>query len=377
MAHNFARPTLPYQNESRPNDNRYQVLTKALGAPPTDIILDADFNFLIDCVNQLDLDIQGVVAGNIPGSDDPDNANMVVTLDGNGNLPLKLISDVNCEVDSISGNKIIPESITNDRLQDGAITGGKISPLAIISSKIADNAVRGNHIEDLAIEEDKIDTSAVTTSKLANESVTTIKLGNLSVTTAKLADLSVSTGKLINLAVTTAKLADLSVSTGKLVDLCVTTAKLADLSVTAAKIANNTITFAQISNSFAATKSQQQSASSSSVFVSPARQQDHPSACSFWCKFNGTLTGTNAPIVGYNVSSVTRISAGLYRINFTNGFSGDYIVDPKVSDRGTSSPLFASVYDQQSSNCTVSCRVNLATLIDSDFVFVHGFGALA
>jgi hypothetical protein len=36
-----------------------------------------------------------------------------------------------------------------------------------------------------------------------------------------------------------------------------------------------------------------------------------------WCIFNGTLTGTNAPTAGGNVTSVTRNSAGNYTVNFT------------------------------------------------------------
>ena len=36
-----------------------------------------------------------------------------------------------------------------------------------------------------------------------------------------------------------------------------------------------------------------------------------------WCVFDGTLVGTNPPIAGGNVSSVTRNSAGDYTITFT------------------------------------------------------------
>ena len=36
-----------------------------------------------------------------------------------------------------------------------------------------------------------------------------------------------------------------------------------------------------------------------------------------WCVFNGTLTGTNAPISGSNVTSVTRNAVGDYTVNFT------------------------------------------------------------
>lgn len=37
-----------------------------------------------------------------------------------------------------------------------------------------------------------------------------------------------------------------------------------------------------------------------------------------WCVFDGTLTGTNAPIAGFNISSITRLSAGIYTVNFGN-----------------------------------------------------------
>lgn len=36
-----------------------------------------------------------------------------------------------------------------------------------------------------------------------------------------------------------------------------------------------------------------------------------------WCVFNGALTGTNAPVSGSNVTSVTRVSAGRYLVTLT------------------------------------------------------------
>ena len=38
--------------------------------------------------------------------------------------------------------------------------------------------------------------------------------------------------------------------------------------------------------------------------------------CRAWCNFDGTLTGTNAPRAGGNVTSVTRNGVGDYTINF-------------------------------------------------------------
>ena len=40
--------------------------------------------------------------------------------------------------------------------------------------------------------------------------------------------------------------------------------------------------------------------------------------CTAWCTFDSTSTGTNAPIDGFNVASVTRNSIGHYTINLTN-----------------------------------------------------------
>lgn len=40
-------------------------------------------------------------------------------------------------------------------------------------------------------------------------------------------------------------------------------------------------------------------------------------ACRAWCEFDGTLTGTNAPTAGGNITSIQRNSAGDYTINFT------------------------------------------------------------
>lgn len=46
-----------------------------------------------------------------------------------------------------------------------------------------------------------------------------------------------------------------------------------------------------------------------------------------WCQFNGTLTGTNAPVSGFNVTSVTRVSTGIYTITFATPLaSANYVV---------------------------------------------------
>ena len=72
-----------------------------------------------------------------------------------------------------------------------------------------------------------------------------------------------------------------------------------------------------------------------------------------WCVFDGTLAGTNAPIAGGNVASVTRTSAGQYTINFStampdtsycaagmpkrlSGQTGGQVVESELTARTTS-----------------------------------------
>lgn len=74
-------------------------------------------------------------------------------------------------------------------------------------------------------------------------------------------------------------------------------AAIANLSITGAKIAAATITPDKLSGG--------QSGSAPAL------------AARAWCVFNGTITGTNAPITGANVSSVTRNGAGDYTVTFT------------------------------------------------------------
>jgi len=77
------------------------------------------------------------------------------------------------------------------------------------------------------------------------------------------------------------------------------------------------------------------------------------------CVFDGSLTGTNPPLVGNNVASVTRLGAGVYEINFTTPFADSSYSVSATSDAGTTG-LIAVVYY---SFCTgVKARVHTYTV---------------
>jgi hypothetical protein len=92
-----------------------------------------------------------------------------------------------------------------------------------------------------------------------------------------------------------------ALTAGGLPDNSVLTADIAALQVTGAKIAASTITADKLSG-----------AQSGSAPVFGVRA---------WARFDGTLTGTNAPVAGGNVTSVTRNSLGNYTLNFTTAMA--------------------------------------------------------
>lgn len=67
----------------------------------------------------------------------------------------------------------------------------------------------------------------------------------------------------------------------------------------------------------AATQANQETATSTTTFVSPGRQQYHPSAAKAWVKAN--TTGGSA--LAYNVASVTDTAVGRCVVNLTTAFS--------------------------------------------------------
>lgn len=88
----------------------------------------------------------------------------------------------------------------------------------------------------------------------------------------------------------------------------------------------------------AATQAEMEAASVTTSFATPGRTQYHPGVAKAWCMFDGSTVGTNAPTVGYNVTSVTRNSTGNYTINFTTAFSsGNYASFGMGFDNGGSS----------------------------------------
>ena len=67
----------------------------------------------------------------------------------------------------------------------------------------------------------------------------------------------------------------------------------------------------------AATQTDQETATSNTVGVTPAGQQFHPSACKFWVKWGVTTTIS----ASYNTTSITDTGSGNWTVNIATDFS--------------------------------------------------------
>lgn len=128
----------------------------------------------------------------------------------------------------------------------------------------------------------------------------------------------------------------------------------------------------------AADQSGMETGSSTTTYVSPGRQHYHPSAAKAWCKFNGATAGTNAPTAGYNVTSVTRNSAGNYTINFTTAFSSaNYCLVPcGARNEGGGDSSVTQIYSQSTSSAVILTVDGGFSPADFDIVCVVCFGDL-
>lgn len=100
--------------------------------------------------------------------------------------------------------------------------------------------------------------------------------------------------------------------------------------------------------------------------------------CRAWCNFDGTLTGTNAPRAGGNVTSVTRNGTGDYTITFTTAMpDANYAVQVTVGNNSTGAGLTANSY-YSAANTASLVRVATSsgstnTLSDAPYVCVSIF----
>lgn len=132
------------------------------------------------------------------------------------------------------------------------------------------------------------------------------------------------------------------------------------------------------STAVAATQAELETATSTTTFSSPGRQQFHPSACKAWVNFNGT--GTVAIRGSYNVTSITDLGVGLYYVNMTTPMSSTNYSFSATGRHGSNGTQITYVTASEVTSASQFYIVVQASAgggggrSDPDFVFAQAFG---
>ena len=99
-----------------------------------------------------------------------------------------------------------------------------------------------------------------------------------------------------------------------------------------------------------------------------------------WVNFNGATAGTNATRSSYNVTSVTKNSAGDYTINFTNAMTDtNYLMVGGISSNASSSSTMpivksATQLGAPSNQTTTACQilnVNYSGAVTDNMTYIY------
>jgi hypothetical protein len=123
-----------------------------------------------------------------------------------------------------------------------------------------------------------------------------------------------------------------------------------------------------------ATQTDQEAGTSTTAYVTPGRQQYHPSAAKAWVYF--TVAATVVTVQrSYNVTSVTRTGTGAYTVTFTTAFSDAlYAAMPVPDSLAGIGNLACNVNARSTGSCTFFVTVTTAAVIDPSGVSIAFFG---
>jgi hypothetical protein len=126
----------------------------------------------------------------------------------------------------------------------------------------------------------------------------------------------------------------------------------------------------------AASQAEVEAVTSNTVGLSPLNTKWHPGVAKAWCMFDGTATGTNAPTVGYGVTSITRNSAGNYTVNLAVTFSStNFGVNATGTfNGGTGNRVIPLVTARTATTITVISYNDAPAAADCPIVTISAFG---
>lgn len=99
-----------------------------------------------------------------------------------------------------------------------------------------------------------------------------------------------------------------------------------------------------------------------------------PVVAKAWCVFDGTATGTNAPDAGYNVTNVTRNSAGNYTVNIDDNLSSGNGAAICAVYRSGGNSFYSSRLTGAGANVEVIVKDGTGSAVDGTTISVAVFG---
>lgn len=231
-------------------------------------------------------------------------------------------------------------------IQDSAVTAGKIAGSAVFGTNIAGNTIQGTNLADGAVYGDKI----------ANNGIWQGKFQPLAIRGIDITNRTIWNTNLVLSSITSNEMSILSIPTPMLTDGAVTTAKIATTNVTRDVIRNDAIGSLQITNLAVSTNHITTNITYNLAYA--------------WgvCNAGGTF------LKGYNISSVTRISAGRYTFNFINPVSDtNYACSVAALENAGGNQLFTRVLTNATTAVTVQVTDNAGVAADR-LTMIHVFG---
>lgn len=128
-------------------------------------------------------------------------------------------------------------------------------------------------------------------------------------------------------------------------------------------------TFQTPSSVSAATQAEQETATSTTTYVSPGRQQYHPSAVKAWVNFNGT--GTVVIDASYNTTSITDNGTGDYSANWSTSFSS---AEYTILGCQSGGARFTDIFVLAAGSTRVRTFNSATTQVDADEVYLIACG---
>ncbi len=96
---------------------------------------------------------------------------------------------------------------------------------------------------------------------------------------------------------------------------------------------------------------------------------------SAWCRFDSTGSGLIRQ--AYNVTSLTDIDTGKWRVNFTTSLvDGDYVALSNASSNQSSADTWINAYNFTTTGCTFAIYNSASVYIDREDVSVAIFGSM-